>query len=117
MTSTTLRSSPTDAATAVLLGALAAVTAVAYAVLPGTVRVHWSLGGPYTGPETLPKLLGLGAIPLTALAVVGLLLALPRAGVVPRAVVDSRGYRLAVVGTVGLLALCQLLLVVLNVAL
>lgn len=117
MTSTTARQSPAGTVTATLLGALAALTAAAYAVLPGTVRVHWSLGGPYTGPETLPKLLGLGAIPLTALAVVGLLFALPRVGVVPAAVADSRGYRLAVAGTVALLALCQLLLVGLNVTL
>ncbi len=116
MTSTTVRPFSTDTVTVTLLGALAALTAVAYTVLPGTVRVHWSLGGPYIGPETLPKLLALGAIPVTAVAVVGLLLALPRAGVVPGAVAGSRGYRLVGAGTVALLALCQLLLVALNVA-
>ena len=100
-----------------LLASLGVLTALAYPLVPGTMRVHWSLGGPYHGPETLPKLLGLGAIPLTALAVVGLLLALPRAGLVPEEVAGSRGYRLAVAGTVALLGLCQLLLVGLNVAL
>ena len=100
-----------------LLASLAVLTVLAYPVVPGTMRIHWSLGGPYTGPETLPKLLGLGAIPLVTFVVVGLLLGLPRAGVVPTKVAGSRGYRLAVVGTVALLGLCQLLLVGLNVAL
>jgi uncharacterized membrane protein len=110
-------SDPFASLAGVLLASLAVLTALAYPLVPRTMRVHWSLGGPYTGPETLPKLLGLGAIPLTALAVVGLLLALPRAGLVPREVADSRVYRLAVAGTVALLGLCQLLLVGLNVAL
>ncbi|RKD95051.1 hypothetical protein [Halopiger aswanensis] len=37
---------------------------VAYGILPGTVRIHWTLGGgPYYGPEHAPTALVLLAFP------------------------------------------------------
>jgi hypothetical protein len=44
-----------------------ALGALGYATLPGRVRVHWSLGaGPYVGPETLPRALGVFVVPAVA---------------------------------------------------
>lgn len=100
--------------TGALLAVLAGVTALAYPVVPASMRIHWSLGGPYYGPETVPKLLGLLAIPAVAALVVGLMLAVGRFDAVPDAVSESRAYRLAAASLAGLLVVVQVVLVGLN---
>lgn len=51
-----------------MVGLTVALGALAYVVVvPGRVRVHWTLGmGPYAGPETLPRVLGLFVVPVVA---------------------------------------------------
>lgn len=64
-------------------GVTVALGALAYGAVPDRVRVHWTLGaGPYVGPETLPKPLGLFAVPAAAVLTLGSLWLL-------RAAVDS----------------------------
>jgi hypothetical protein len=49
------------------VGLTVALGALAYGTVPGRVRVHWTLGtGPYVGPETLPRAIGLFAVPAVA---------------------------------------------------
>ena len=93
-----------------LLGALliagltVALGALAYGSVPGRVRVHWTLGaGPYVGPETLPKALGLFVVPSVAVLVLAVLWLL-RAAIDLES--DPRGRRYYDLAT--LLALCLL---------
>lgn len=63
------RPRPSGAAVGSLLivGLTVALGVLAYGAAPARVRVHWTLGmGPYVGPETLPKALGLFVVPTAA---------------------------------------------------
>ncbi len=71
MTETATQSSRTPSSRGPLNagGALVAVlsiatSALAYGALPGRMRVHWSFGGPYYGPEFAPTLVVLAAFSL-----------------------------------------------------
>lgn len=43
-----------------------AASVLAYSALPSRIRIHWSFGGPYYGPEFTSTLLVLVAFPLLA---------------------------------------------------
>lgn len=91
-----------------------ATSLVGYGLLPARVRVHWSLGGPYYGPEFAPTapMLATVTVLVVGLAVGGYWLgsrlrALEADGV-------AFPYAVAVVGTLAVLVGTQALLVVAN---
>ena len=97
------------------VGLTVALGVLAYGAVPGRVRVHWTLGtGPYVGPETLPRALGLFVVPVVAVLTLAGLWAL-------RAVIDlgsdpraRRYYDLATLAVCCCLFAGQALVVVAN---
>lgn len=94
-----------------LVALSAAVSAAGYATLPARMRVHWSFGYPYVGPEFAPTVAVLVAFPATlaALALAGSWLDSRLRDTAARAAVA-----LTVLGTLSMGLLLQAALVVAN---
>lgn len=88
---------------------------VGYGPLPARIRIHWSLGGPYYGPEFAPTWVILLLFPLL---VGGLALGFYCVASGLRAVDEFDAvrpfYTLAAIGTLGVLVVTQALLIVVN---
>ena len=57
-------SKPIDAGGVLAVMSSIATSVLAYSTLPGRMRIHWSLGGPYYGPEFASTLIVMVAFPL-----------------------------------------------------
>jgi len=108
---------PSDAVAALLLVATFAVAVVTYGTVPDAMQIHYTPpGGVYYGPETVPKALGLFAVPVAATAAFLVARSLPAIWVPEEASpADLAWYRVAVVLFVAVMAGVQTVLVLLNV--
>lgn len=91
------------------------VSVLSYSALSGSMRIHWSLGGPHYGPEFAPAWLVLAAFPVLV-GVLALGARTLRWFLVTRGEYEAfRGYyELAVVAVLGVLVLAQCLLIAAN---
>lgn len=104
------------------LGSLAAVLSstvssiLAYASLPGQIRIHWTLGmGPYYGPEFAPKALVLTAFPaLVAGVALGAYWLDTRLRHDEEFATARPYYALAMLGTLGVLLAAHVALIAVN---
>ncbi len=108
---------PTVTAVVSLVGSLASVvvSALAYGPLPARIRIHWSFGGPYIGPEFAPAWLVLTVFPILVATValglywVGIRLRSHEAYSTVRPY-----YGLLMLGIVGMLVVVQVGIIVVN---
>jgi len=108
---------PARSSLAALLASIAC-SIVAFGALPGQVQIHWTAGaGPYYGPEVAPKLLVVTLFPA--------LIATLSAGAYwlgthltddGMSAESRRAYRLAVLGTLGVVLGTQAFVILANVA-
>lgn len=94
-----------------------ALSGLAYGFLPEQMQIHWTLGlGPYYGPEFAPTLAILTAFPAT---IAGIALGAYRLDTrfqhVEEVVAIRSYYTAAVVGTIGILLVSQVVLIIANV--
>lgn len=107
-----------DGVALALVAAAFAAGALAYGAAPAEVVVHYTPpGGVYYGPETLPKAVGLFALPVASVAVFGIMRTLPLLADVDEQLAPVRPYyRAGTVLAVACLCAGQAVLVAVNVA-